>query len=302
MPAMVQIPEHFTTEFDANWSHLCQQKLAKVREYVQVDSVRGKEKSFNQMGQVDFQSVTTRAGETRITDSPLAKRWLRPFPHDLASLFDEWDETFLGDVVLPQSDTVQAHGYGYNRLIDRTIIEAAVGTAFTGETGTTATVLPAGQKIAVNFVETGAPANSGLTIGKLRQTKFLFDDAEVDDEEMRVIAVSSKQLQDLLRTTEVTSSDFNTVKALVEGKVDSYMGFKFRRVSKAFFAYNAGTDVRNIVAWVRSGIKLADSGRQVHIDKRVDKQHALQIRSVCAVGATRTEEVKVVEIACDESP
>ena len=38
------------------------------------------------------------------------------------------------------------------------------------------------------------------------------------------------------------------------------------------------------------------------MDTRVDKQHALQIRSVCAVGATRTEEVKVVEIACDESP
>lgn len=302
MPAMTQIPLHFTTEFDANWSHLAQQKLAKVKEYVEVTSVRGKEKSFNQMGAIDFQPVTTRAGETRITDSPLAKRWIRPYPQDLASLFDEWDETFLGDVVLPNSDTVQAHGYGYNRLIDRTVIEAAVGTAFTGETGTTAVVLPASQKIPVNFVESGAAANSGLTIGKLRQAKFLMDDAEVDEDEMRVMAVSGRQLQDLLRTTEVTSHDFNTVKALVEGKVDSFMGFKFRRVNKAFFAYNVGTDIRNVCAWVRSGIKLTDSGRQVHIDIRVDKSHALQIRSVCAVGATRMEEVKVVEIACDESP
>lgn len=302
MPAMTQIPQHFTTEFDANWSHLAQAKLAKVKEYVEITSVRGKEKSFNQMGAIDFQPVTTRAGETRITDSPLSKRWIRPYPQDLASLFDEWDETFLGDVVLPNSDTVQSHGYGYNRLIDRTIIEAAVGTAFTGETGTTAVVLPSSQKIAVNFVETGAPANSGLTIGKLRQAKFMFDDNEVDEDEMRVMAVTGRQLQDMLRTTEVTSSDFNTVKALVEGKVDTFMGFKFRRVNKNFFAYNAGTDVRNICAWARSGIKLADSGREVHIDIRVDKSHALQIRSVCAVGATRMEEVKVVEIACDESP
>lgn len=299
---MSQIPQHFVTEFATNWDHLAQQKIAKVREFVMVDSVQGKEKSFNQMGAVDFQPVTLRAGETRITDSPLAKRWLRPYPQDLASLFDEWDESFLGQIVLPQSDTVQSHGYGYGRLVDRTIIEAAVGTAFTGETGTTATVLPAGQKIAVNFVETGAPANSGLTIGKLRQAKFLLDDAEVDDDEMRVIAVSAKQLQDLLRTTEVTSADFNTVKALVAGSVDSFMGFKFKRVSKSFFAYNAGTDIRNVVAWAKSGIKFADSGKRTHIDVRVDKSHALQIRSVCAVGATRTEEVKVVEIACDESP
>lgn len=299
---MSMLPQHFTTEFDTNWTHLAQQKLVKTREFVMVDSVNGKEKSFNQMGAIDFQPVTLRAGETRITDTPLSKRWLRPYPQDVATLFDEWDEQFLGVIVLPQSDTVQAHGYGYSRLVDRTIIEAAVGTAYTGETGVTPTVLPAGQKVAVNFVETGAPANSGLTIGKLRQAKFLLDDAEVDDDETRVIAVSAKQLQDLLRTTEVTSSDFNTVKALVNGTINSFLGFTFKRVSKAFFAYNAGTDVRNVVAWARSGIKFTDSGRKTHIDVRVDKSHALQIRSVCAVGATRTEEVKVVEIACDESP
>lgn len=302
MPAMSQIPEHFTTEFSANWSHLAQQKLAKVREYARVDTVKGKEKSFNQLGTIEFQPITTRAGETRITDTPTAKRWLRPYPHDVASLFDEWDEEFLGEVVLPESDTVQSHGFAYNRLIDKTIINAALGTAYTGALGVTATALPSTQKIAVNFVETGAAANSGLTIGKLRQIQFMFADNEVDDDEPKVIAVSAKQIQDLLRTTEVTSSDFNVVRALYAGEIDTFMGMKFRRVSKNFFPYNSGTDVRSIVAWARSGIVLADSGREVHIDTRVDKSHALQIRSVCAVGATRTEEVKVVEIACDESP
>ena len=81
MAAMSQIPQHFTTEFDANWTHLAQQKLSKAREYVMVDSVEGKEKTYNQMGAIDFQQVTTRAGETRITDTPLAKRWIRPLPY-----------------------------------------------------------------------------------------------------------------------------------------------------------------------------------------------------------------------------
>jgi hypothetical protein len=45
---------------------------------------------------------------------------------------------------------------------------------------------------------------------------------------------------------------------------------------------------------------LADAGRKVHVDIRADKSHALQIRTVASLGATRMEEKKVVEIAADE--
>ena len=302
MAAMSQIPEHFTTEFDANWKFLAQQKNERAREYVQVDDVEGKEKSYNQMGEIDFQQVTVRAGITRITDTPLAKRWVRPLPYDVASLFDEWDEKFLGQVKLPKSETVTAHGYGYARLVDRIILAAAVGTAYTGETGTTPVTLPSGQQIAVNFVESGSAANSGLTIGKLRQAMYILADNEVDEEDTRTLFYSAKQLQDLLRTTEVTSSDYNSVKALVEGKVNNFMGMQFKRVNKNFLPYNAGTDVRTAVLCTRAGMMFTDAGKRSHMDIRVDLSHALQIRSVAAVGATRMEEDRVVTIACDESP
>jgi hypothetical protein len=300
MSAMTEIPLHFVTEFDTNWTHLAQQKMSKARECVTVDTVNGKEKSFNQMGSLEMQRVTLRAGETRITDTNLEKRWLRPYPHDLASLFDEWDEEFLGSVVLPSSQTVQAHGMAYGRLVDKTIIDAALGTAYTGETGTTATTLPSGQLIAVDFVETGSTANSGLTVGKLRQAKYLFDNAEVDEEEQRTIFVSAKQIQDLLRATEVTSKDYNTVQALAEGKVNSFMGFTFKRLGASLFPYVAGTGVRTIAAVVKSGVVIADKGKKTLMDVRADKSHALQIRTVASVGGTRSEEVKVVGIYCDE--
>ena len=302
MAAMTQIPEHFTTEFESNWRFLAQQKNERVREFSQVDDVEGKEKTYNQMGEIDFQQVTVRAGETRITDTPLAKRWVRPLPYDVASLFDEWDEKFLGQVKLPKSETVTAHGYGYARLVDRLILAAAVGTAYTGETGTTATTLPSSQEIAVNFVESGSVANSGLTIGKLRQAQYILDTAEVDEDDPRTIFYSAKQRQDLLRTTEITSSDYATVKALVEGRIDSFMGFKFKRVNKDFLPYVAGTDVRKVIVATRQGLMFTDAGKRSHMDVRVDKSHALQIRSVCALGATRMEEDRVLTIACDESP
>jgi hypothetical protein len=180
------------------------------------------------------------------------------------------------------------------------IIDAALGDAYTGDTGVTATPLPSAQQIAVDYVETGSAANSGLTIAKLRQAAYLLNEAEVDDSDPRILVVGAKQIQDLLRTTEITSADFNTVKALVNGEIDTFMGFKFRRVSSALLPYVANTGVRTCFAYVRSGLKLADAGRKVHVDIRADKSHALQIRTVASLGATRTQEQKVVEIAADE--
>lgn len=43
----------------------------------------------------------------------------------------------------------------------------------------------------------------------------------------RYFAHSAKQLADLLNTTSVTSADYNSVKALVNGTVDSFLGMKF---------------------------------------------------------------------------
>lgn len=300
---MKDIPLHFTTEYATNWDHLAQMKLTKMRECVQVDSVEGKEKKYNQFDSTEMDAVTVRAGDTRISDTNMPSRWLRPYPLDKAFLFDEWDERFLGEVVLPQSESIQSHAYAYNRAVDRTIVKAALNVAYTGEIGVDATPLPTTQDIAVNFVETGtAGANLGLTIGKLRQAKYLLDAADIDDEDPRYVAITAKSLQDLLRTTEVTSHDYATVKALTDGKVDSFLGFTFRRISNKILPIDVATDIRTCFAWVKSGIKITDTGRNVHIDVRPDKSHALQIRTVAALGGTRMEEVKVVRIFCDESP
>lgn len=300
MSALTQIPEHYTTQFDANWRHLVQQKNSRLREYVTLDSISGKEKSYNQLSEAAMQLITSRSGETRISDQATAKRWIRPKAYDTAKLFDEFDEQLLGEVVLPTSPVVQSHAAAYARTADQVIIGALGGDAYTGETGVTPTALPGSQKVAVNYVESGSPANSGLTIAKLRAAKFILDANEVDEEEERIIVVSAKQLQDLLRTTEITSADYNSVKALVDGALNTFMGFKFRKTQ--LLPLNSSTDVRSAYVYVKSGVVLAERGLKTHMDVRTDLSHSLQIRSVASLGATRLEEKKVVEIACDESP
>lgn len=293
---LTNIPNHFTTQFDSNWKHLVQQKNSKLKEYVTLDSIEGKEKSYNQLDATSMTQITDRSGDTRITNQAMAKRWIRPQQYDCAKLVDEFDEQFLGEVVLPTSPIIQSHAAAYARTCDSIIIGALGGTAYTGTTGTTATVLPAGQKIAANYVESGAVANSGLTIAKLRAAKFLFDSNEVDEEEERIMVVSAKQLQDLLRTVEATSADYNSVRALVDGTLNTFMGFKFRRSQQLPLA----TDIRSCFAYVKSGVILAERGLKTMMDVRPDLSHSLQIRSVASLAAVRMEEKKVVEIACDE--
>jgi len=299
MSAITQIPEFFTTEFSSNWNFLVQQKLSKLREFVVIDRVQGKEKKYNQMASVNMTQITARAQTTNLTDTAMAQRWLRPLQYEKADLLDEWDSELLGEVSLPQSELVTNHAMAFARKCDEIILAAAVGTASTGATGTTSTVLPSGQKIAHDFVESGSAATSGLTIAKLRQAKFILDDADVDEDDPRIIAVSPRQMQDLLRTTEVTSADYNTVKALVAGQLDTFLGFRFRVVNKAFFAF--ANSRRNVVAYVKSGLRMTDAGRRVHVDIRPDRSHSLQIRTTASIGATRMEEKKVVEIACSEA-
>ena len=294
---LTNVPDHFTTQFDSNWKHLVQQKNSALKQYVTIDSIEGKEKSYNQIDATSMTQITDRSRDTRITDQVMAKRWIRPQQYDCAKLIDEWDEQLLGEVVLPTSPIIQSHGQAYARTCDTIIIGALGGTAFTGTTGTTATVLPAGQKVAVNYVETGVAANSGLTIAKLRAAKFLFDSNEIDEEEERIMVVSAKQLQDLLRTVEATSADYNSVRALVDGALNTFMGFKFRRSQ----LLTKVSTVRSCYAYVKSGVILAERGLKTHMDVRTDLSHSLQIRSVASLAAVRMEEKKVVEIACDEA-
>jgi hypothetical protein len=101
-----------------------------------------------------------------------------------------------------------------------------------------------------------------------------------------------------LNETAVTSSDFNTVKALVRGEVDTFMGFKFivsNRLAKS------GND-RTCFAWAEDGMKLA-VGKDVmaRIEERADKSYSTQVYYCATFGATRMEEDKVVQITCDES-
>src|SRR5690606_15085355 len=138
--------------------------------------------------------------------------------------------------------------------------------------------------------------NTGLTIAKLIEIKGLFGKNEVPDEEEIVFVYTQAQLDNLLATTQATSSDYAAVKALVDGKIDRFLGMTWKRSQ---LLPKDGSDLRTCFAFVKRAIKFADEGRKVHMDILPQKQHALQIRSVAKLGAVRMEEKLVAAVICD---
>jgi hypothetical protein len=68
--------------------------------------------------------------------------------------------------------------------------------------------------------------NSVANTTKLRRASRLMNAAGVPQGD-RYIAHNALFLEGLLSSTDVTSADYNTVRALVNGQIDSFMGFKF---------------------------------------------------------------------------
>jgi Phage capsid protein len=103
-----------------------------------------------------------------------------------------------------------------------------------------------------------------------------------------------------LRQTEVTDSDYNTVKALVAGEIDEFMGFKFVKSNR--LPLISGATVRGCLAWERQGLLLA-IGEEIKVDvgPRRDKRNSIQCYACGMFGSSRMWEEKVIQIACDET-
>lgn len=299
-----QIPKGYEIAYDSNWKFTVNQQMRSLLGPLVIrDKIDGEKKRYNYIGKTLPRKVTSRLGASVPQDVPQSERWVRPQPYEQIAWIDENDKARLGSLSEPSNEFQEAHRRAFGLLEDQLIINAAVGTSYTGETGVTAIVLPSTQKVAVNYVPSGAAANSGLTLGKLVQAKFLMDVAHVP-QEGRVLAHSAKQLADLLNNVvEIKSHDYNNVKALVEGRVSYFMGFQFVMVDKDALPYDSGTDIRKIVAFQKDGLVLGwGSNPMGRLDVLPTQRHALQVRSTIDYDAARLQEETVVEIATDESP
>ena len=283
-----QITTAFVEQYKSNVFHLAQQKGSRLRSAVKTETVTGKSHFFERIGSTAAQLRTSRHSDTPRVDTPHSRRKVTMNDYDWADLIDQEDKVRM--LISPQSEYAQAGAFAMGRAMDDAIIAAATGNALGGVAGGSSIALPAGQKV--------VHGSAGLSVAKLISAKEILDAAETNPDEAKYLVCAASQISDLLAITSITSSDFNSVKALVQGQIDSFMGFKFIRTERL------GTDAngnRQVLAFNQSALGLAvGSDISTKISERADKNYATQVFLSMTIGATRVEDEKMVEIACTE--
>ena len=284
-----QITTAFVSQFSSNIQMLSQQMGSLLRNAVDVETVNGEKAFFDQVGSAAAVLRTSRHADTPLIETPHSRRMVTMSDYEYADLIDDQDKVRL--LVDPTSTYSRAAAAAMGRAMDDAIIAAALGTALTGKDGGTSTAFAT----ATNQIAAGA---TGLTLAKLISAKEILDAGDVDPSIPRYIVVSPKQITNLLNSTTVTSSDFNTVKALAMGEINSFVGFNFIVSNRLGVD---GSSARRVIAFAGDGIKLAIGREPVaRIDERADKSYATQIYYAMTLGSTRMEEKKVVEVLCTE--
>jgi hypothetical protein len=275
-----QITTAFVQQYKSNVLLLSQQKGSRYRDRVRSEMVTGKTAFFERIGEVSMVQATSRHDDTPQIDTPHSRRKVDLATYRWADLIDNADKVRL--LIDPQSQYALVAAFAAGRQMDDVILDAAIGTAYSGETGATTVALPSAQKVAA--------ASAGLTIAKLIDAKEILDEGDVDPDQPRTIAVRPDGITDLLGTTQIQSADYNTVKALVAGQIDTFMGFKFV-MSNLVPSGKAIVFTKNAVALA------VGSEPNVRISERSDKNYATQVFVEMDIGATRVEDEGVVEIS-----
>lgn len=301
-----QITIAFVDQVTSNILVLSQQKEAKLRGCCRPEPITGDTMYVERLGPKDAQPRGARHGETPISDADHSRRKLSMVDYVVpADLIDKPDK--LKMLIDPQSPYAQNQAFSLNRQIDDVVI-AALGASVLGghEGGTTILYSAVGECRVIQ--STGAIAAAGtahgggtetpLTIAKLLTCKEILDNANVDESRQRWFLTNPHNLNQLMNTTEVKSSDYNTVKALAQGFVNSFMGFNFIKSTR--LATGADLQCIRSYAFAQDAIVLAIAEEpNVSIDKRPDLLNSTQIYSTLSIGATRVEGPAVVSIELD---
>ncbi len=284
-----QVSTAFVQQWERGITHLAEQKESRLRDKVRMVRIAAGDRAFiDQIGNVTATVQNTRHGDTPLTDTPHSRRRVDLNPYKHADLVDKADQIrTLND---PTNAYMKAFGRAFGRAIDQAIIDSAFATALTGVAGGDNTVFPGGD-----FQITGA---NPMTIANVAEVNRVLRENENDPEDGFFFACSAKQVEDMLINTTASSADYNSIRLLMTGEIDTFLGFKW--IQTELLGVD-GSSQRRCIAWAKNSLALA-IGEDVNgrISERDDKNYSTQVYMSMDIGATRMDETGVVELLVAE--
>lgn len=267
--------------FKDNLVVLAQQKVSKLRPFVQEMKMSSKLAFIDTIGKRNPSLVSDRHGDSPINDQDFNRRRLELLSYNDGDMVDKKDIIRIARD--PKSKIVEGMVHGFNRQIDDLIIAAAQGTAYAGEAGATAVPLPSGQKVAAGGV--------GITKDKLISARkiLLANDVDLDGRDV-VLAVNAAGWEDLIAIAEFVNLDYVMNPAIPTGIVGRILGMNVVQCERL----PAGKALVMTDDAIALGV-----GEDIRVEVAVDpsKQFNYRIYAEMSMAAVRVEDEKVVEIS-----
>ncbi len=144
-------------------------------------------------------------------------------------------------------------------------------------------------------------ANTNMNLDKLLAAKKALDAKNVPMDNRHII-IHANNLAGMLGETKVTSSDFNTVKALVNGELNTFLGFTFHVLGdrdEGGLPLSSGD--RKVYAFHRDAIGMAEGIAPKTEINYIPEKTSWLVTSLFSAGAVAIDAEGIVEITCDEN-
>jgi len=183
-----------------------------------------------------------------------------------------------------RSELVQVVSKSIARRMDQIMIDAL--NAATGTSTVATTVGPGG--------------NTDMNIEKLRATAKALNEKNVPSEG-RYLLMHATQLDSLLGEQEITSQDFAAVKALVQGEINTFMGFNILTMGDRDEGGIPKPSTRTCFAWHKDSMGYAESMSQKTEVNNVPEKTSFLVSSMFSAGSVAIDGEGIVKIACTEA-
>ena len=321
------ITDHYVNLYANNVYHMSQQKGSKLMPFVSIEGLVRNAKQINRQGALgDPHLYTGRGSNVVATNPPSDDRWVTAQRYWLATFVDSYDQIrTLYDI---RNAYAQAMAMSFGRLYDRIIIAAALGTVFSGPSRKEVT-LPYTQKY---VCRDKSSEFSGYNLRGLRDVRWQMKKTYGIEMGGKIItALTADESQSLLEEAELVDRDFTNILALMEGEISYFYGSVFvetqlipqndevvhfnatnGRVSATAPTAATGVVPKTVAIGAANRCFAFTAGdalcfginqnTQFTVDRRPDKHNQIQLYYSAEFGATRKEEIKVIEILSKHIP
>ncbi|WP_341761156.1 phage capsid protein [Candidatus Tisiphia endosymbiont of Thecophora atra] len=343
---MEQITDSLKEQFAKNISLVIQQEGSKLRKCVTNGTQDTEVISFESMTTHEVESRArhpidhnglhghyaddgdpARLEQIEFKIPTISRRFLTASSYHWNATMDRNDKLNL--LTDPTSHFPKMAGWAMGRQQDRVIISAFASPVRAGRTGNNVihfdvvnNVIPVGIRVTdVNLTLNAQAAvagnrgiidskRAGLTVDKLIKAHHIFKKSSFGMYDKLYLLCSSNQISDLLRDPQITNYDYNNVRALVSGEVNSFLGFTFITSEMLGGIFDNAEDavqfryaVRDCYAFNEGAIRFntVSGSNKKGIEELVQYHYAKVLYYSEAFGASRDNEQAVVVIKCLEN-